>query len=339
MISLAIFSKVVPAVKSFAGNGLLIARKHAPEIMIGAGIAGFGGTIYATAKATLKTNEILEKRDALLDNVAVNQEYNPSYSEKDKAEDEADIKHRTRWRIVKAWAPVATLGTASVISILGGYRILNGRYVATAAAYKVLENSFDRYRGNVVNRFGKDMDWKLLNGMSDEELEKARREKDENRRIDAENKRRKIGKKPKKTKYSEIYQGIFDDYSEHWQRYWTPQQVLHYLKRKQQEMNDRLRIQKHLFVNEVYDALGMPRTPEGAVTGWIVTNANKDTYVSLGIDEMPDDELRSILAIDRNEDIRVKIRLNPDGLIYDMIGKRGGDMTDIPEDYIECGTF
>lgn len=33
-------------------------------------------------------------------------------------------------------------------------------------------------------------------------------------------------------------------------------------------MNDKLRWQGHLFLNEVYDALGMPKTRLGAVMGW-----------------------------------------------------------------------
>lgn len=319
-----IFSKALRVSKNVAGNGLLAARKHAPELMIGAGIVGFGATIFETVKATNRTNEVLDEKEATIATIeAARDDYSEEeYSCRTYERDIKEANRRAKWGIVRAWAPVATLGGASVISVLGGYRILNGRYVATAAAYKVLENGFERYRGNVVERFGKDMDYELLHDIKAEELEKARKEQAENKEIEADNKRRKVLKKHKKTAYAEVYNGIFDEYSDRWQRYWNAEQVLNYLKQKQNELNDKLAIRKHLFVNEVYDALGFERTPQGQVTGWIITKYNPDSKVSLGIDEMPEDELRQILSTHRNEDIRVKIRLNPDGLIYNLIDQK-----------------
>ena len=307
-----ILSKSMTVLKGAAGNGLLIARKHAPELMIGAGIAGFGATVYETVKATNKTNDILEEKERL-------EQVLPEKEQK-------TLQRNTKWAIIRAWAPVATIGGASVISILGGYRILNGRYVATAAAYKVLETGFDRYRGNVVERFGKDTDWELLHDIKPEVLEAARKEQEENKAIEADNKRSKIVRKRKKTAYADIYNCIFDNYSDRWQRYWNAEQVMHYLQTIERELNDRLKIQKHLFVNEVYDRLGLERTTEGAVTGWIITRTNPDSYVSLGLKEMPEEELRAVLSTHRNEDIRVKIRLNPDGLIYNMIERNSDPM-------------
>ena len=319
-----IFSKAFQVTKGFAGNGVLLAKKHAPELMIGAGILGFGATIYETVKATNKTNDILDEKEATVATIEAMRDEccEAEYPERYYEQDMKETNRRARWGLVRAWAPVGTLGAASVISILGGYRVLNGRYVATAAAYKVLENGFDRYRGNVVERFGKDMDYQLLHDIKAEELEKARKEQSENKEIEADNKRRKVLKKHKKTAYDEGYNGIYDEYSDRWQRYWNAEQVLHYLKTKQNELNDKLKIRKHLFVNEVYDALGLERTPQGQVTGWIITRDNPNSQVKLGIDEMPEDELRQILSTHRNEDIRVKIRLNPDGLIYNLIDQK-----------------
>lgn len=319
-----IFSKALQFGKGAAGTGLLIAKKHAPELMIGTGILGFGATIYETVKATNKTNDILEEKEAVVTTIeAMREECNDhEYTDNSYRRDLQEANRRAKWGIVRAWAPVATLGGASVISILGGYKILNGRYVATAAAYKVLENGFERYRGNVIEKFGKDTDWQMLHDIKAEELMKAREEQGRNKDIDADNKRRKVAKKRKQTAYADIYNNIFDEYSDRWQRYWNAEQVLHYLKTKQNELNDMLRIRKHVFVNEVNDALGFERTPEGQVTGWILTRGNPNSHISLGIDEMPESELREILGTHRNEDIRVKIRLNPDGLIYNLIDKK-----------------
>ena len=307
-----IFGKAGTILKNIAGNGALMVKAHAPEIMIGAGIAGFGATIYETVKATNKTND--EMRDECSAD-----EYSMASYERDLRE----AKRRAKWGVVRAWAPVATLGGASVISILGGYKVLNGRYVATAAAYKVLENGFDRYRGNVVEKFGKETDWEMLHGIKAEELEKAREEQRENKEIEADNKRKKFSKKRKKTAYSYIYSRIFDEYSDRWQRYWNGQQVLNYLQVKENELNDMLAIRGHVFLNEVYDKLGMERTAEGAVVGWIKSAHNRDDVQNRNIvqivSNIPPEEIRRIESICRNEDIQVRICPNPDGLIYNLI--------------------
>ena len=322
-----IFSRLLNTGKSLAGGSLLVVKKHAPEILIGTGIVGFGATVYETVKATNKTNEIIENKEHKLAIYDKELAENPEgYSEKCYVEDIKAADKQAKWSIVRAWLPVITLGGGSVVAILGGYRIINGRYAATVAAYKVLENRFDRYRGNVLSRFGKDTDWELANDMKAEDLEKAQKEREENRKIDEENKGKRFGKKKKTRYYSDIYQCIFDEYSDRWQRYWTPDLVLDYLRQKERELNDMLKIRKHVFVNEVYDKLGLERTSEGAVTGWIITRTNPhntmETKLSLGLDEMPEEEIRGIMSQHRNEDIRVKIRLNPDGLIYNMIDRK-----------------
>lgn len=313
-----IFSKVGSIAKSFAGNGWILAKKHAPELMIGAGIAGFGATIYETVKATNKTNDIVDEREATLATIDNMREAcdESEYSFACYSRDLREAKNRAKWGIIKAWAPVATLGGASVISVLGGYRILNGRYVATAAAYKVLENGFDRYRGNVMERFGKDVDYEMLHSIKAEELEKARKEQQENKEIEADNKRKKFGKKRKKTAYADIYNCIFDEYSDRWQRYWNGEQVLHYLQVKENELNDMLAIRGHVFLNEVYDKLGSERTAEGCVVGWL-----RGSRIEI-VSNIPPEEIRRIESIHRNEDIRVRIHPNPDGLIYNLIGDR-----------------
>lgn len=320
-----ILSKAANAVKSFAGNGWLLAKKRAPELMIVTGIGGFGLTIYETVQATNKTNDIADDRERKILLFERELAENPDYSYDMYEEDCHNAGKQAKWSIVRAWVPVITLGAASTASILGGYRIINGRYVATAAAYKVLENGFDRYRGNVIERFGKDVDWQLANDIKAEELAAAQKEREKNREIEADNKHRIIKKKPK-TAYQDIYQCVFDEYSDRWQRYWTAEQVWAYLQTKENELNDMLKIRKHLFVNEVYDKLGLERTSEGQVTGWIITR-NHDSHVSLGLKEMPEEEVRALLGTRRNEDLRVKIRLNPDGLIYNMIDHSNGLFT------------
>lgn len=68
---------------------------------------------------------------------------------------------------------------------------------------------------------------------------------------------------------------------------WTkePEYNLKFLKYVQNYCNDSLKIKGHLFLNEVYDKLGIPRTKAGAVVGWIYDEESPigDNFVDFGI--------------------------------------------------------
>lgn len=317
-----IFKSATSAIKGFAGNGLLLAKKYTPEIMITSGIVGFGLTIIGTVRATNKTNDILDRKEIRSDRIETEHRLNDEYSVVDYEADKRAVTNQTRWELIKTWAPVATTGVASVVMVLGGYRVLNGRYVATAAAYKTLEAGFERYRGNVVDEFGKDVDWRMAHSIKAEELEEARKERDEKTKALTTRKKR-----PKTAYTKQINNQIFDCHSDRWQRYWLPEQVLDFVQRVEREIQDLVRLNGHAFLNDAYDRLGLPRTTQGAVLGWIdcpKTNHNeKGNLVSLGYanDETPEEEIRRILSSPSNEEIWLWISPNCDGVIYTEIDK------------------
>ena len=311
-----IFSKALTAVKGVGGKALLIGKKRSPEICIALSILGFGGTIIATVHATNETRDILDEKEEsekLCEqrrSIGFGKDVIP-YTEQDYIIDIKKLKRRTRRKLLKAWWPVGTLGAGSVISLLSGYKILNGRYVATAAAYKTLEAGHERYREQVIARFGKEVDRELLDIKAEEIERELKKQEDEQRAEDAS------GKKKKK---KALVQGsdlvIFDENSERWRRYWTPDMVLDYLKIKENECNDIRVINGHIFENEVRDRLGLKRTSDGAVRGWI------DKPVDFGLSDSSEatvNKVRNILSVARNCDIHVPIRLDTEGLIFDRI--------------------
>ena len=299
------------------GNALLVAKKNGPALAIAGGIGGFVLTIVETVKATNRTNELLETKEEKIqrfNNVYQENPEDPKYTMIDLADDVKTVTTQTKWALVRTWLPVATTGTVSIILVLTGYKILNGRYVATAAAYKALENGFERYRENVISEFGKDTDWRMANSVKADEVEQDREER---RKAKLES-----GDKPKKktmTRYQrESATAVFDNVSCRWRNSWTPDQVWEYLKIVESQMNDQLQYRKHLFLNEVYDRLDLPRTEEGQVLGWIVTREHP-THVSFGLDEMPDDAVRDFMSETINENIWIRLHFNVDGMILHMI--------------------
>lgn len=79
------------------------------------------------------------------------------------------------------------------------------------------------------------------------------------------------------------YAKFFDESCVGWTKY--PECNLMFLKVQEHYANEKLRARGYLFLNEVYDMLGMPRTKAGQVIGWVydVNNPEGDNYIDFGI--------------------------------------------------------
>lgn len=74
------------------------------------------------------------------------------------------------------------------------------------------------------------------------------------------------GKEVRDSDYS-VYARWFDAESPAWTK--NPGYNLMFIKEQQRYANDMLKVKGHLFLNEVYEMLGMPQTASGQVVGWI----------------------------------------------------------------------
>ena len=110
-----------------------------------------------------------------------------------------------------------------------------------------------------------------------------------------------------------VYARFFDEYSPQWTAY--PEQNLVFLKHTESMMNDMLLAKKHVFLNEVYDALGIERTSAGAVVGWVL-NGDGDNFISFGMYDF--DSERGRAFINGNEH-SILLDFNVDGVIFDKI--------------------
>jgi hypothetical protein len=76
-----------------------------------------------------------------------------------------------------------------------------------------------------------------------------------------------------------------------------------------------LKARGHLFLNEVYDSLGMPRSEAGAVVGWIMGAG--DDYVNFGV--LIDNDMCIVDFFYADDEILLDF--NVDGVIFDKIEK------------------
>lgn len=81
----------------------------------------------------------------------------------------------------------------------------------------------------------------------------------------------------------------FDESSANWAK--NPELNRLFLTAQQNCANHLLNARGHIFLNEIYDALGMPRTSEGQVVGWLKANGSSvefqildDNFIDFNVD-------------------------------------------------------
>ena len=87
-----------------------------------------------------------------------------------------------------------------------------------------------------------------------------------------------------------------------------------FLNGQQNFANDLLQARGHVFLNEVYDMLGIPRSQAGAVVGWVKEFG--DGYVDFGIFDGKTSQARSFV---NGEERNILLDFNVAGVIYDLI--------------------
>ena len=91
-----------------------------------------------------------------------------------------------------------------------------------------------------------------------------------------------------------------------------------FLKKAESFANDKLRINGYLFLNEVYEMLGIPKTKAGQVVGWVYDekNASGDNFVDFGIFDINNPKARDFV---NGYERVIILDFNVDGVILDLI--------------------
>ena len=309
MSKLAIFNNVTRTVHKIGFQ----LKKHSPEILAVAGTVGVVASTVMACKATTKLHDILEDSKnqvnqvhEVLENKSIPAE---KYSEEDGKKDIAVIYTQTTLKVVKLYAPAVILGALSLTSILTSNKILRKRNVALAAAYTAVDKGFKEYRANVSERFGKDLDRELRFNVKAKEIEETVvNEKGEEETVKKVVNEATVGK----SEYARFY----DDGCKGWEK--DPEYNLMFLRHVQDYLNDLLRTRGHVFLNEAYDQLGIPRTKAGAIVGWVYNEKNPvgDNYIDFGIYDPKDEKARDFV---NGYERVILLDFNVDGPILDLI--------------------
>lgn len=285
------------------------AQKHSPELLAGVGVVGVVASTVMACKATMKLNEVLDESKATRDKikaVEADPKYADSYTHEDAKKDLTVNYTQTGVKIAKLYAPAVILGSASLGCLLASNNILRKRNAALSAAYMTVDKSFKEYRNRVAERFGDEVEKEIRYNIKAEEVVSVDEEGNETV---------ETVKVMDPNLYSD-YAKFFDEANPNWQP--DAEYNLMFLKSQQQYANDLLRAKGKLFLNDVYDMLGIDRTKAGQVVGWVYDQQNPtgDNFVDFGIYDMSKDRVRAFV---NGYETNILLDFNVDGNIWDLM--------------------
>jgi hypothetical protein len=284
---------------------VLTAKKNSPHIFFAGGMVGMVGSTVLACRATLKLSETLDEINKDINDfknlrVEIEEDHAGYYQPDQYNKDLFYVHVKAAYKITKLYAPSVGLGIVSIAALSGSHVQLSRRNTALMAAYATVQTAFNEYRTRVREELGEEKELDVYHGAR---LEKITDEDGKTRTVKAID----------PTKRS-MYSRIFDEYSEKWQK--DPELNRIYLECQQQYANDLLKVRGHVFLNDVYDLLGMDRSSAGAVVGWVIGEEG-DNYIDFGMYEAYNTPF--INGWERS----VVLDFNVDGVIYDLIERKG----------------
>lgn len=266
---MSIISSVKGAAKvAKAGRVGLVVQKYSPQILTGVGVAGVVASAVFASKATLKLEETIDKHTEDLRKVKAfaHERTADEYSSTDAKKDMAIVYTRMVVDITKLYALPVSLGLVSLGCIIGGQGMQYKRTVASVAAYKSLEQTFNKYRSRVAEELGLDKDTEFARGYTVEEADEE-------------------GGLPTITLKMGAKDNVmfFDRNNINWKS--SPEYNLMFARCQETFAQQRLDHRGHIFLNEVLDDFNLPRTSAGAVLGW-VQSAEGNNKVDFGITDL-----------------------------------------------------
>ena len=307
-------SKVSTSAARFAGKAEFTIKKNSPEILLGAGIVGFVGTIVLACRATCRADEVLEFHRRKIKDINdakeiadADPEGEMSYDVEIYRQDKAIRYLKTTGSLAKLYAPTVAVGTLSLACILTSRNIMQKRYLGVVAAYNGVSAAFEEYRKRVRDEYGEDLDKHFRYGTTYDELPV----------YDENGKKTKEKEQVEKTETEMVMPTddscrFFDSSNPNWDK--NPTFSMMWLRGQQNILNDILHTRGHVFLNEVYDALGFPHTPQGAVLGWI--DGEGDNCIDFGLYDPNKESVRRFV---NGVDNVIMLEFNHDGVIWDKI--------------------
>lgn len=259
--------KFIPnSVSRTVGRQILVAKKNSPHILFGAGVVGAVTSTVLACRATLKLDSKLDDiQNKVADIKVLAHSKHPSSPAIEHKERELTYVYvQGGFSILKLYAPAVIVGAVSIAALTRSHLTMTQRYTAVAAAYSTLATAFDEYRERVRGDVGEERELQLYRGHILESVTDT-----EGNTIVAHN-------GPRLSPYAQC----FDEFNKHWEK--SAENNYYFISCQQNYANHLLRARGHVFLLEVYDMLGFPRTPASSQVGWVMGH-NGDDYIDFGM--------------------------------------------------------
>ncbi|QAU06762.1 hypothetical protein SEA_AFLAC_57 [Gordonia phage Aflac] len=278
------------------GSILVQAQKNSPNLLFGAGIAGVVGTVVLSSRATLKAVEVNKHTKELLEQI--NGLEHDDYSEKDRVRDKTIAYSQGAVSLMKLYAPSIATGAFAIACLTQSHRVLTQRNMALGAAFAGVEKALESYRERVIAEVGPEREAKIWQPVEKVDM------------LDGEGKKVKVdfatedGGSP--------YKVLFDESNPNWNKASEYNQI--FIQAQQNYANDLLRAKGHVFLNDVHDMLGLPRTKAGQIVGW-VSDGEGDNYIDFGVFNNIHEGMRFVAGDERS----LWLDFNVDGAVLDLL--------------------
>lgn len=296
------------AVTKLACRAGLKLKAASPHIMIGVGIVGVIGAGYLACRATLKAQDVIEETHDMIDEVeadAVDRKLPEKYRKK------AIFKvyiHQTT-KMARIYAPAMAVGAVSLALIIGSHSVLNRRYLGATAACKAVEEGYKAYRKKIANILGEEKERDIYLGRETrDDIPVVSENPEDCEAVITPTKGAIVSPNFNCSPYARF----FDENSREWKKNSEYNHI--FLNAQQEYANNLLHARGHLFLNEVYDMLDIPRTQAGQVVGWVLGNG--DDYVDFGLYDIYRESARDFV---NGYERSILLDFNVDGVIYDKI--------------------
>lgn len=304
-------------VKNIIGKAAFGLKKAAPEIMMVSGIVGMTGACVLACRSTLKLDEILDENAVKVETIhkaaedekfrAEHPEVN-MYTEKDRDHDLVTVYIQTGWKLVKLYGPALIVGLCSAGLLIGSHGIMKNRLVVAGATIAVFSQTLDKYRGEVKERYGEDVDRDIYYGYYDKKVDTVV--------VDEKGKEKKskvVKKIFDEDKTVDPFTFVFDSRNPNYYAN-DPQANKDFLIRARNYMNDKTQAQGWLFANDALTMLGFKPIPEGQIFGMRYDSKNPQMQQEwkIGIEDESNPE---VAAFFRGETDHVTLHLNPEANI------------------------
>lgn len=291
--------------------------KHAPELLMGAGITGTVAAAGLAGAATLKAKKEIDN----FVETRTEKAFDTYESEVEETKDILKDYAKTAGKVALAYAPAIAAEAAGVCCLVAANKMQQNRIekltedlAAVTASFTAVAAAFDKYRRNVKAKYGEAEDKLMRYGEIVEETDKKGNVVQKVVMPGDKEFEDLVGDFPTSFLWDEITANRKFCYKDCMMS--EPDLVMNYsfLKAKEQELDlyfQCLPAGSVVTMNRALNLVGLPETKQGAVLGWIKTYDQH--HISFGLDSFLNLGARNM------EEPCWVLDFNVDGVIFDKL--------------------